>query len=408
MTTSTFANFLDSTYLGLAGFLGAPWWVSALYLLLACHITLLAVTLFLHRSKAHLAVSFVKPVDHFFRLWLWLTTGMSTSEWVAVHRKHHAKVETADDPHSPVVAGIREVLFRGAELYRTETRKRETIAKFAHDIPQDFLERVVYAGRYNRDGIKLMLIINIILFGTVGVTIWAIQMICIPFLAAGVINGLGHYIGYRNFETPDNSTNLVPWGIVIVGEELHNNHHAYPSSAKFSLKPWEFDLGWVYLLLMRALGLVKINRVAPRPRFDYTKSTLENDTIRAIIRSRMHVTADYTKSVMLPLINEAKQRIKGKAPMLLSQLKRLKSEIRSRQGQETVGDLPDDQNLRDLRLGIDFRRRLNAIWETTHANQDRLYQAMREWCRDAESSGIESLRRFSEALRGYSLSYRWS
>ena len=390
---------------GIAGFLDAPWWVYVLYVVVACHITLLSVTLYLHRSKAHLAVSFVKPLEHFFRFWLWLTTGMSTVEWVAVHRKHHAKVETADDPHSPVIAGINQVLFRGVELYRKETRNPETLKKYAHDIPMDFLERHFYFGRFSRLGIQILVVINVVCFGFIGITIWALQMLCIPLLAAGVINGLGHYVGYRNFETPDNSTNLTPWALIVVGEELHNNHHAYPSSAKFSLRPWEFDFGWFYLVILRALGLVRINRVAPRPHFDYSRENLENDTIRAIIRSRMHVTADYTKRVLMPLIHEAKSHA-DRTPSLLRALRLLKSEIRSRRPVLQI-DLPDVGSMKELRLGMDFCQRLNEIWETTHASQEKLYQAMRDWCQDAEDSGVASLSRFAQTLRGYSLSYQW-
>ena len=248
----------------LSGILDLPWWGYIVVALVFTHLTITAVTIYLHRHMAHRALDLHPAVTHVFRFWLWLSTGMTTIQWVAVHRKHHAFVETEDDPHSPQVAGIKKVLFDGVELYRTETRNQETMDKYGHGCPDDWIERNVYVPLSGR-GYYIMLAINLILFGPIGLTIWAVQMIWIPFFAAGVVNGIGHWWGYRKFETADTSTNIVPWGILIGGEELHNNHHAFASSAKFSCQPWEFDIGWLYIRILSALGLARVKKIAPKP-----------------------------------------------------------------------------------------------------------------------------------------------
>ncbi len=251
----------------MGGIWDLPWWGYIAYTLLLTHITIVAVTVYLHRHQAHRAVDLHPIISHFFRFWLWLTTAMVTRQWVAVHRKHHARVETAEDPHSPVVFGIRKVLLEGAELYRAEARDPAIAEKYGHGTPDDWLERNIYSTRFEY-GTPLMLVIDLILFGLLGLSVWAIQMAWIPFFAAGVVNGLGHYWGYRNYELPDASTNFMPWGILIGGEELHNNHHAFPSSAKFSSKWWEFDLGWLHIRALCALGLARVKKIAPKPMRD--------------------------------------------------------------------------------------------------------------------------------------------
>ena len=264
------------------------------------HITIVAVTVYLHRAQAHRALDLHPAVSHFFRFWLWLTTGMVTKEWVGVHRRHHAKCETAEDPHSPQILGLRKVLGEGAELYAQAASDRAAVERYGQGTPDDWLERRLYS-RFSWQGVALMLLLDVVLFGVYGIVIWAVQMLWIPIFAAGVINGVGHYFGYRNFEPPDASTNIVPWGILIGGEELHNNHHAFPSSARLSSKWWEFDIGWMYIRILTALRLAKVRRVAPNPQVVPGKSQLDLETLRAVITSRMHVFARYGKEVMVPV-----------------------------------------------------------------------------------------------------------
>jgi stearoyl-CoA desaturase (delta-9 desaturase) len=231
--------------------------IELLYVLVMTHITIACVTLYLHRSQAHLSVEFHPVVAHFMRLWLWLTTGMVTKQWVAIHRKHHVYSDAEGDPHSPHVYGIWRVFTRGAGLYHSASKDSAMVEQYGHRTPNDWIERNIYS-KHSRLGIMIMLLINLWLFGIVGFILWGVQMIWIPFWAAGVINGVAHWWGYRNGETRDRSRNLVPFGIVIGGEELHNNHHLDPASAKLSLKPWEFDIGWFYIRTLGLLGLAKI------------------------------------------------------------------------------------------------------------------------------------------------------
>ncbi|NVK30233.1 MAG: fatty acid desaturase, partial [Gammaproteobacteria bacterium] len=279
----------------LDGILDLSGWQIVVWALISCHITLLGVTIYLHRAMAHRALDLHPAVSHFFRFWLWLTTGMVTVQWVAIHRKHHAHCETDEDPHSPQVLGLRRVFFQGAELYQDAAKRPEIMEKYGRGCPNDWLERTVYS-RFPWLGISALLVIEFALMGMWGVSVFAVQMMCIPLLAAGVINGVGHYWGYRNYECNDAATNVSPWGIVIVGEELHNNHHAYPSSAKFALRPWEFDLGWMYIRALQAIGLAKVRRVAPAPTVDSAKSQIDIETVKALISSRLHVMQDYASN----------------------------------------------------------------------------------------------------------------
>jgi stearoyl-CoA desaturase (Delta-9 desaturase) len=276
------------------GLIDLSWWGSVLVILGLTHVTIAAVTIFLHRQQAHRALDLHPVVSHFFRGWLWLTTGMITREWVAVHRKHHAKCETPEDPHSPQIYGINKVLFEGVELYGRETKNTATLERYGRGTPDDWLERHLYA-KHNLLGVSLMLVIDLLLFGPIGLTIWAVQMLWIPFFAAGVINGIGHYWGYRNFAPNDTSNNIVPWGILIGGEELHNNHHAYATSAKLSNQWWEFDLGWLYIRLLETLGLARVRRVAPKIRFDPTKRRCDAGTVQAVITHRYQVLATFAR-----------------------------------------------------------------------------------------------------------------
>ena len=345
-----------------SGLLELPWWGYALAALAFTHLTIIAVTLFLHRAQTHHALELHPAASHFFRLWLWLTTGMKTREWVAVHRKHHAKCETVDDPHSPQILGINRVLWGGVFLYVKEARKPETIERYGHGTPDDWLERNVYAS-HSFIGLFLMGAIDLALFGIVpGLAILVTQIIWIPFWAAGVINGIGHYYGYRNWATPDASTNISPWGLVVGGEELHNNHHAFPTSAKFSLKRYEFDLGWVYVRALAALGLARVKHVAPVPRFTAPRAQVDQQTLQAVIANRYDVLARFAKS-----LRRAQKRADAGA----------------------------------VRTMIFMRRDLSALWQRSGATREQLVHRLQEWCSRAEASGIEQLAEFSRQLRSY-------
>lgn len=387
-------------------FVLGQWDVSLLFLVcwtaLSCHITLLSVTVYLHRSQAHRAVDLHPALAHFFRYWLWQTTGMITKEWVAVHRKHHARCEGPDDPHSPQIYGIRKVLLEGAELYREAAAETENLKKFGHGTPDDWLERNLY-GRFNTLGLIILAVFEFILFGIAGIAVFAIQMLCIPVLAAGVINGLAHFWGYRNFETDDAATNLTPFAAVICGEELHNNHHAYPSSARFSQRFWELDLGWIYLRLFSALGLARIRRVAPRPHFVQTKTVMDVDTVKDILNSRLHVMESYARRVIKPVhalelktATDHRQILRGAARDLIKLDHLLDETARLR----VSAALSVSESLQTVHQ---LQNQLQAIWHKAGASQETLLQALLDWCHEAEATGIECLQEFSMRLHGYQL-----
>lgn len=380
-----------------------PFWAYLVITLSLTHITIAAVTIFLHRHQAHRALALHPSISHFFRFWLWLTTGIVTREWVAIHRKHHARVETDDDPHSPQRKGITEVLLKGSELYRAEAKNRETLEQYGHETPSDWLERRVY-GRHSYTGIALMFIIDVVLFGFIGITIWAVQMIWIPFFAAGVINGVGHWWGYRNFEPSDASTNIVPFGLLIGGEELHNNHHAFASSARFSSKWYEIDLGWYYIRVMQSLGLAKVKKLAPRPMINLTKQGIDIDTLRAVVNNRLHVMSYYTRDVMGKVYKEEKAKANVARRKLLRKGKRLLTQ------HESLLDLGARQRLQEvlaeyhtLETVYEFRQKLQALWQQKTASQESLVDALKEWCQQAEQTGIQALEEFAHGLRGYTL-----
>lgn len=383
------------------GLIQLPWWGYIVVLLCLTQITILSVTLYLHRTQAHRALQLHPIVSHFFRFWLWMTTGMVTKEWAAIHRKHHAKVETNDDPHSPITKGIKTVFFEGTELYRKEAKNKETLEKYGEGTPDDWIERHLYS-RFSALGIVLMLMLDLILFGTMGLTIWAIQMAWIPFFAAGVINGIGHYLGYRNFECQDASRNVVPWGVFLGGEELHNNHHAYASSAKFSAKWWEIDTGWYVIRLLQFLRLAKPKRVLPSIKTIPTKTKVDVDTLKALITYRFQVLARYTREVILPALYEEKKRSSAKGRALLhsarSVLVRDTSLMKKSQTMRLATVL---ENFQSLRVVYQFRLRLQEIWSRSTASQKELLEALQEWCQQAEATGIEALRQFSKRLKTY-------
>ena len=388
----------------LNGFVDLPWWGYILYALFLVQITIASVTLYLHRSQAHLSLDIHPILSYFFRFWIWLTTGMSTVEWVAVHRKHHATCETEADPHSPRIYGLGKVLFEGTELYKKAATDPATIDRYSHGLPNDWLENNLFRGRFSYAGIYIMMLINFLLFGFIGLSIWAIQMIWIPLHGAGGINGIGHYWGYRNYETTDDSTNIYPWAFWIGGEELHNNHHAYPSSAKFSIKPWEFDIGWVWIKLLASVRLARVKKVAPRPALDANKQQIDMETVTAVVRSKLDVMANYANNVIKPVFIEERgkaelfrQQIlkKAKAALILDR-SRMKAHHRERLNQAL-------ENFSQIKTVYQFRLQLQEVWDRTYSSQEKLLQALREWCHRAEQSGVMALREFAESLRGYTL-----
>ena len=387
----------------LYGILDLSVWQMVLAGLVLTHITIVSVTVFLHRAQAHRALDLHPAVSHFFRLWLWLTTGMVTREWVAVHRRHHAKCETPDDPHSPKILGLRKVVMEGAELYRDATVDPELVARYSHGTPDDWIERQVY-GRFTWQGVGLMLILDVLLFGVYGITLWAVQMLWIPVLAAGVINGIGHFWGYRNFESPDAATNIVPWGILIGGEELHNNHHAFPSSAKLSSTWWELDMGWFYIRLLSVLGLARVKKVAPEPRVIKGKGNVDMETLRAVITGRMHVAARYAREVLAPVTRAELCKSERHCRRLYRRTQRLlvlegaRLDERAKQRLEQV--LAQSQTLETV---YQFREQLRDLWERTAPNQEALLKSLQDWCQQAEDTGIQALETFARNLRGYSL-----
>jgi stearoyl-CoA desaturase (delta-9 desaturase) len=389
----------------LYGVLNLSFWGYVVATLLMLQVTMMAVTLYLHRDQAHRAINLHPALRHFFRFWIWCTSGMLTREWVAVHRKHHAFCETADDPHSPQVFGLKKVLLEGAELYRIEKDKPETLEKFGRGAPDDWLEKNVYLG-FPWGGILLTFLIDLVLFGVPGITIFAVQMVSMPLFAAGVINGLGHHSGYRNFECDDAATNLLPWGILVGGEELHNNHHAFPTSAKFSVRRWEFDIGWLYICVFRVLKLAKVNKVAPHPVLQPSpRQHVDLDNLRAVIVNRMHVLRDYTRQVTLPVLRCERAAAAGNAALrkakklLIRQPKLLDDSAKNR-----LSELLSDNAA--LQTVHEFREKLRTLWSGANVSNERLLQQLKDWCAEAEASGIKVLEDFAARLRSYQLAGR--
>ena len=387
-----------------AGVFDLPWWGHVLVVLALTHVTIAGVTIYLHRHQAHRALERGPVPSHFFRFWLWLTTGMVTKEWAAIHRKHHAKCETADDPHSPQVLGLNRVLWGGVFLYVRESHQPETLARYGHGTPDDWLERHVYTPG-QKLGILLMLAIDLALFGLApGALIWGVQMVWIPFWAAGVINGVGHFWGYRNYACADASTNIVPWGILIGGEELHNNHHAYATSARLSSKWYEFDIGWLYIRLLEILGQARVKKVAPRLRLAAARQTVDLDTLQAVITHRYDVMAKYMQSLR-QIYREEVERLKASLDAkTLKSLKRwLARDAETLSAQDRAAfDAALGQSSR-LTLLVEMRRELAALWQRSTATHEELLARLQDWCRRAEASGIRQLEEFSSRLRRYAL-----
>jgi len=378
-------------------------WEVFFYTLAVTHITIASVTIYLHRHQAHRALELHAIPSHFFRFWLWLTTGQVTKEWAAIHRKHHAKCDTEEDPHSPVTRGIKKVFWEGAELYRAESKNMETMEKYGHGTPTDWMERNVYT-RYSWAGVVALLFINFALFGVIGISVWAVQMMWIPVTAAGIINGIGHYWGYRNYDCSDAATNIIPFGILIGGEELHNNHHTFATSAKLSSKWYEFDIGWGYIRALEIMGLAKVKKRAPEPKFAKGKVEADFDTLQSVIANRYDVMAKYAKSIKAAWHEEV-EHLKTKAEL---ESRFLKSSRKLLQREPGKLEAPQQQQLvelfqhsKALETMHNMRVELGVIWERSHFTRDQLLHKLQDWCNRAEASGIKSLQEFSFRLRSY-------
>ncbi|KQQ33519.1 aminotransferase [Duganella sp. Leaf126] len=378
-------------------------WEVFFYTLIVTHITIASVTIYLHRHQAHRALELHAIPSHFFRFWLWLTTGQVTKEWASIHRKHHAKCDTEEDPHSPVTRGIKKVFWEGAELYRAESKNLETMEKYGHGTPDDWIERNLYT-RHSAAGVVALLFINFALFGVIGISVWAVQMLWIPVTAAGIINGIGHYWGYRNYDCSDAATNIIPFGILIGGEELHNNHHTFATSAKLSSKWYEFDIGWGYIRALEMLGLAKVKRRAPAPKFAKGKIEADFDTLASVIANRYDVMAKYAKSVKSAW-KEEREHLKQKAQLESRFLKSSRKLLQREPGklaapqQEQLVEL--FQHSKALETMHTMRVELGVIWERSHFTREQLLHKLQDWCNRAEASGIKSLQEFSLRLRSY-------
>lgn len=382
------------------GLLNLPWWGYVAYTLIMTHITMIAISLYLHRAQSHRALDIHPAVAHFFRFWLWLTTGMKTKEWVAVHRKHHAKCETPEDPHSPVVEGIWTVLLEGTELYRYAKKDPDTLERYGKGTPNDWVEKHVYSAKFMRgkQGVALLLAINLLLLGVPGLIVWAIQLVWTPFFAAGIVNGIGHYFGYRNFECPDAARNILPWGFLVCGEELHNNHHTYGNSAKLSVKPWEFDIGWMYIKILSFFKLAEPKRLPPKVVKELElahNEKIDLTAIEAIVNNKIAVFSQYTKEVVVPAMKKKALCFKTKRL-----LKRHPNLLSSAQKEQISSALTQSE---ELEVVMSFRDRLNQIWSKTTTSNQELMEAFQDWCKQAEKTGIKRLEHFARRIKSYRL-----
>ena len=382
------------------GVWGLSAWQTVIFTLAVTHVTMISVTVFLHRHQAHRALDLHPLASHFFRFWLWLTTGQVTKEWASIHRKHHAKCEQAEDPHSPHVYGIKTVLLQGYELYRAEAVKPETLARYGHGTPNDWLERNLYT-RFSHLGLVLLLLIDLTLFGALGLTVWAVQMVWTPVMAAGIINGAAHYWGYRNFEAPDASTNISPWGILIAGEELHNNHHTYPTSAKLSVKPYEFDIGWVYIRALQALGLARVKKTPPKAAYGAVRPVADEKTLEALIANRYEIMAAYAQGLRTTARAElAALRARSSDASLLKTARRWIHRDTDRVPPAAVLEIAKVRAISPLLdQMVSMREELRQMWLNTSVSREQLAHDLQAWCQRAEASGIAALSEFSYRLR---------
>jgi len=368
------------------------------YTLITTHITIAAVTIFLHRNQAHKSVKLHPLISHFFRFWLWLTTGMATKEWVAIHRKHHAKCETEDDPHSPMFKGIWYMLFFGALPYHEETKNKETMKNYGQGTPDDWIENNVY--KHEVFGVVILLIGEVVCFGWRGILVWFVQMYWIPFWAAGVINGIGHYFGYRTFSIKDTSSNILPIGIVIGGEELHNNHHAFPRSAKLSFKKYEFDIGWMYIKILEFLRLAKVVEVSAP--FESKDGKLNISTAKGSSSAKMRLIKYYEDTVMNKIIeSECDASVLDK--FMSSQgcsFRKWWTRDKSILSQDAMHYLTDAlQKSNNLKVVYELRDKLIEAWHGAGYSIQERISKLEAWCKDADAVGIACLDAFISYLR---------
>jgi len=384
------------------GLCNLPWWGYPLVLLALTHVTILGVTIYLHRHQAHRALEMHPILSHFFRFWLWLTTGMITREWAAIHRKHHAKCETVDDPHSPQVMGLPLVMWHGTELYRRESRNLETLERYGQGTPNDALEG--FYQRNSKKGIISMLILDVLLFGVPGLAIWALQMAWIPFWAAGIVNGVGHVWGYRNFECTDEARNISPWGLFIGGEELHNNHHTYPTSAKMSVKWWEIDSGWFYIRLFEMLGLAKVKRVAPEPQLEPGKAQVDMETLKALLLNRFQIMARYSREVIAPVFAQEAQKADQGQLSFFSRAKKLlvrESSLLDEAARQRLEQFLESH--KPMLVVYQFKERLRDLWAQTSLKEKEMVEALQKWCAEAEATGVSALKDFATYIKSLTL-----
>jgi stearoyl-CoA desaturase (delta-9 desaturase) len=380
------------------GAIRLPWWGYAAFTFAMAQLMFLGISLYLHRDQSHGGLVLHPVLRHFFRFWLWFSSGTVTRQWVAVHRRHHAFADRPGDPHSPVVFGLKHVVWHGYGLYVAAARDPKILANYGRGTPDDWLERNLYS-RFSKVGISLFALLQLVLFGVPAIAMLGLQLIAQP-VAAAVINGLGHRLGYRSFELPTAATNIVPWGILIAGEELHNNHHAFPSSPRFAVQRWEFDMGWLLICVFRALGLARVVSLAPTPNIVRARVELDADTVRALFTNRMHVLRDYRRCVIRPVFRElTKQESTAALPKRSPQLLVRHPKLLDERSRQQVRELLDQYEV--LRTVIEFRNRLQQIWEETSASHARALQQLRELCAQAESSSILALRNFALRLRSY-------
>ena len=382
------------------GFWNLSGWQMVLFTLAMTHVTMISVTVFLHRHQAHRALDLHPIASHFFRFWLWLTTGQVTKEWASIHRKHHAKCEQPEDPHSPHVHGIKTVLLQGYELYRAEARNAETMKRFGHGTPSDWMERNLYT-RFSALGIVLMLTIDLALFGAAGLAVWAVQMAWTPVMAAGIINGAAHYWGYRNFEAPDASTNISPWGILIAGEELHNNHHTYPTSAKLSVKPYEFDIGWMYISLMQSVGLATVKKTPPKLAFGDVRPVADEKTLEALISNRYEIMAGYAQDMRRAFKGEIESmKLRSADAAVIKAAQRWMHRDIDRVPAAAAVQLATARAASPvLDKMVVMREELRQMWLNRSHTREQLAAELQAWCHRAEVSGIAALQEFSFKLR---------
>jgi stearoyl-CoA desaturase (Delta-9 desaturase) len=381
------------------GLFELPWWGYVLVTFGTIQAMFLGVTLYLHRDQSHGGLTLHPILRHLFRFWLWFSSGVVTKEWVAVHRRHHAYADQQGDPHSPVIFGLKKVVLEGYELYLAATQDPAILRNYGKGTPDDWIERNLYS-RYSNFGIVLFSLTFLVLFGIPAIVMVSVHLIAQPFFAGGVVNGLGHAIGYRSFEMPSTATNLVPWGLVLGGEELHNNHHAFPRSARFAVQRWEFDIGWFWICVFRAVGLARVRYVAPRPYLEHRRSELDADTVHALFKNRMHVLRDYARRVVMPVCRElARREPRGSVPATTSKLLIRHPALLADEARRALRDLQERYEV--LRRVVEFREGLQHLWNDASDNQARASAQLKEWCAKAESSGIRALREFSLGLPAY-------